>query len=86
MGNATNNSFFETAETGAVAYLCSDDRYCSELNAFESHDEFNSMCEESFGSSDNDADLVEVVLGEDGVWRGGGYAVRIVDGASVMHV
>lgn len=86
MSNATNNRFFETATIGAVAYLCDDDRYCPELNAFESRDEFNAMCEESFGTSNNDAGLIEVVLGGDGVWRGGQYAVRIADGASVTHI
>lgn len=83
--HSDGESYFETAQPGNVAYLCDDDRYCHDLNAFESWDDFGDMCEECHGKRDHDADLIRVVLGDDGIWRGGDYAVRIIDGSDVRH-
>jgi len=92
------NEYFETAAPGATAFLCDDDRACQYLNAFVDEDDFDEMCLECHGKRVN-ADLIEVTLGDDGIWRGSSrpawygrelrqynWAVRILDGATVEIV
>jgi hypothetical protein len=70
---------FGTHQTGAIALVCGDDGYCSELTAFRDADAFKSYCDEAFGDEcdPSDADLDEVVLKDDGYWHDGPYKYEI---------
>jgi hypothetical protein len=79
---------FGTYQTGAVALVCGDDGFCSELTAFRDVSAFESYCSESFGDEcdPSEADLDEVVLQDDGYWHDGQYRYEIDESGSATVI